>query len=93
MSMFLISAIEFLVRRREANHTMNLHLSILMIVCGVFTVCAAGFGWGWYMNNSKTRLFIDAFGREGARIVLGLLGSVLILIGCLFAFGAVHFSR
>ena len=72
---------------------MNPNLPIFMIACGVFTVCAAGFGWGWYMNHPRTRLFIEAFGREEARIILGLLGIVMIVIGGLLAFGVIHFAR
>lgn len=41
------------------------------------------FNWNWFMNNSRARLFVWLFGRDGARVVYVLLGF-LIMVGGLF---------
>lgn len=39
------------------------------------------------MNNHKAKFFVKIFGRTGARIFYGLLGSVIATIGALIVAG------
>ena len=32
------------------------------------------------MNHSRSRLFVDLFGREGARLFYGVLGCIIIAL-------------
>lgn len=62
---------------------------LLAIAVGLFTVSGAGFDWEFFMNNHKARLVTSILGRTGARVFYGLLGTVLIVFGVLFAFGII----
>lgn len=53
--------------------------------CGLFVIVAATLDWDWFFENWRSRLFVDAFGRDGARIFYGLLGFALLFLGFEFA--------
>jgi len=59
----------------------------IIMAAGIFAICGAVFNWDWYMNNYKARFFVDIMGRTGTRIFYGIFGTVLIVLGLLFAFG------
>jgi len=60
---------------------------LIMVVIGVFTAgCAMG-DFDWFMNNYRARFLVSLFGRDGARMVYGLLGAAFIV------FGVVLFQR
>lgn len=42
------------------------------------------------MNNHKAKFFVKVFGRTGARIFYGLLGSVIVAVGALMAAGVIE---
>jgi hypothetical protein len=44
-------------------------------------MAGAYFNWDFFMKNSRAWLFVKLFGRNGARIVYGLLGAFLVTIG------------
>jgi drug/metabolite transporter superfamily protein YnfA len=54
---------------------------ILFVFAGTFSMAGAYFNWDWFMKNSRAWLFVKLFGRNGARIVYGLLGAFLVTIG------------
>jgi hypothetical protein len=48
---------------------------------GVFTIAAAILDWDWFFENYKARFFVDALGRNGARVFYGVLGAVILFLG------------
>ena len=58
----------------------NALTGVLIIAAGLFTITGAGMDWNWFMMNSRARLFVWLFGRNGARIFY-------ILLGLFIAFG------
>ena len=48
---------------------------------GVFTIAAAILDWDWFFKNHKARFFVDALGRNGARVFYVVLGAVLLFLG------------
>lgn len=62
-------------------------------LCGAFAICGAAFDWDWFMNHRKAQMFVSWFGRVGARVFYGLLGTVLVVLGALLALGIVQDAR
>jgi drug/metabolite transporter superfamily protein YnfA len=54
---------------------------LLFVFAGCFSMAGAYFNWDWFMKNSRAWLFVKLFGRNGARIVYGLLGAGLVTFG------------
>lgn len=48
---------------------------------GIFTIAAAIFDWDWFFKNNKAKFFVDALGRNGARVFYGVLGGVILFLG------------
>jgi hypothetical protein len=48
---------------------------------GVFVIAAAIFDWDWFFNNYKAKFFVDALGRNGARMFYGVLGVAILFLG------------
>ena len=42
------------------------------------TMVASVRNWDWFFNNYRARLFVKWFGREGARRVYFVLGTVIL---------------
>lgn len=51
---------------------------ILFNFAGGFSVAGAYFNWDWFINNRRAWLFVK---RGGARVVYGLLGVFLMIVG------------
>lgn len=58
----------------------------IVILCGLFSAAGGLFGWEWFLNNRKARLWVNLLGRNGARgfyVVLGValagFGSALVV--------------
>lgn len=66
---------------------MEIFLPIIIIACGIFSICGAVCDWDWFMNNYKAKPLVTIFGRNGARIFYGILGAVIIVLG-IVSFGA-----
>lgn len=62
----------------------------VLVICGVFSICGAVLNWDWFMNNRRARFFVSIFGRNGARMFYGLLGSALVVVGFLLALGVIE---
>ena len=61
--------------------------------CGVFAICGAAFDWEWFMNHRKARLFVRLLGRGGARVLYGVLGTAMVVVGVLMATGVIQEAR
>jgi hypothetical protein len=60
---------------------------LIFILIGLFTLCAVGFEWNWFMNNRKTQALAAVLGRNGARLFYGLLATFVIVLGILISLG------
>lgn len=56
----------------------NILLVIFGFLGGIFSIVGAVADWDWFMNNSRARIFVQLFGRMGARIFYIVLGLFLI---------------
>lgn len=56
-------------------------ITVGLVLVGLFPIAAAYFDWEWFMTHRKTRLFVSALGRKGARIFYALLGLAFIIAG------------
>jgi hypothetical protein len=72
---------------RKVSRMKNALLSLLVVVAGAFCIAASVKNWDWFFNNRRARLIVVIFGRNGARIFYGLLGSVLALGGLVLGIG------
>lgn len=57
---------------------------------GVFAILGAVMDWEWFMTHRRARVLVRLFGRNGARVFYGLLGTALVVLGGLFAAGVVQ---
>jgi hypothetical protein len=64
-------------------------IGLLFVAAGLFAICGALFNWDFFMNARRARFFVTVFGRQGARICYGLIGSTLVILGSLIALGIV----
>ncbi|MFA5659413.1 MAG: immunity 17 family protein [Oscillospiraceae bacterium] len=64
-------------------------MKIVIILAGVFTIAAGIFNWEWFFAHRKARFFVNAFGRNGARIFYGILGAAIAVLGVLTLTGIV----
>lgn len=60
---------------------------------GAFALCSAVLDWDWFMNHRKAQAFVRLWGRGGARIFYGILGTALIVLGVLMATGVIEDAR
>ncbi len=54
---------------------------VLLILAGLFTLAGVIQNWNWFFNSRRARFIVAIFGREGARIVYGILGIVMVVFG------------
>lgn len=64
-------------------------LGLVLVGCGIFSVCGAVFDWEWFINSRKAQFFVTIFGRTGARIFYGILGIAIAIMGALITLGIV----
>ena len=62
-------------------------VGLILVAAGIFSICGAAFDWDWFINSYKARIFVAIFGRTGARIFYGILGTAIVVIGALITFG------
>lgn len=49
-------------------------------IIGLLTLLGAIRDWDWFFNHPRARLFVNWFGREGARTFYGVLGIVIMVM-------------
>lgn len=67
----------------------GLATGVVLMGAGIFSIAGGAYGWSWFLDHYKARLFVKLFGRTGTRIVYGLLGGVVLLIGVLASVGSI----
>jgi hypothetical protein len=59
-------------------------MKILLIYgVGLFTIIAAATDWSWFFEHPKSRFFVKALGRQGARVFYVALGFLIVVLGFL----------
>ena len=66
--------------------------SIGFIIIGLFPIAASIRNWDFFFENSKAQIFVDLFGRNGARIFYLILGTGLVIAGLLFLVGVIDWG-
>ncbi|MFM7075258.1 MAG: immunity 17 family protein [Planctomycetaceae bacterium] len=66
---------------------------LILMAAGIFSIAGAALDWDLFINSRKARLFVSLFGRDGARIFYGLLGTVITVIGLLITLGVIEGKR
>lgn len=66
---------------------------LFLMAAGIFSIAGAALDWDWFITSRKARLFVSLFGRDGARIFYGLLGTVVTVIGLLITLGVIEGKR
>jgi hypothetical protein len=54
---------------------------MLLVAFGIFTAGCAILDVEWFMTHRKARLFVDMFGRNGARVIYVIVGAAIALGG------------
>jgi len=65
----------------------------LVIVAGLFSAAGGIFGWQWFLNSRKARLWVRMLGPGGARVFYVLLGLAITGLGVGMATGLVPTKR
>ena len=68
---------------------MNILLGLFFIAAGGFCITGAVCNWEFFMNSRKARGMVAILGRNGARGFYVILGSVIVIMGLLFAVGVI----
>ena len=67
---------------------MEAFVPYLIIVAGLFSVAGGIFGWTWFLNSRRARLWVKLFGMGGARVFYVVLGLLIAGLGVALATGA-----
>jgi hypothetical protein len=62
-------------------------VGVVAMALGGFLTAVAAFNWDWYFQLPKARWLESWCGRRGVRILFGLVGVALIVLGCAIAMG------
>ncbi|MCB0503269.1 MAG: immunity 17 family protein [Bacteroidetes bacterium] len=58
-------------------------LNIIFVIVGLFAVVCSIKNYDFFFCNSKAKIFVKLFGRNGARVFYILLGTGLTVFGVL----------
>ena len=58
----------------------TLFTGIFGIFASIFCIICAALDFDWFMNSNKAKIFVELFGRDGARIFYILLGLFLLVV-------------
>jgi hypothetical protein len=64
-------------------------VGIIVAAAGLFLIAGSLFNWDWYWERRRTRVWVDLFGRTGARVAYGIVGLALLVSGVLIAAGVI----
>lgn len=66
---------------------MQIAVGLFMVAAGAFSLAGAAFDWDFFMNSYRAQFFVAIFGRTGARVFYGILGTAFVVLGLAFATG------
>jgi hypothetical protein len=56
-------------------------MTLFAYMSGLFVIAAAILDWDWFFEDWRAKFFVDALGRDGARLLYGVLGVALLFLG------------
>ena len=62
----------------------------ILVLAGLFSMAAAVFNGDWFMNSRRVRFFVSIIGRTGTRILYGVTGVILTMLGILGLLGVIE---
>ena len=62
---------------------------IVIILIGVGLIAGSYFNWNWFMKMWKDVDWVEALGRNGARVLYSIIGLLGIVLGLLIAIGVI----
>ena len=65
----------------------DLFVGVVAIAVAIFTLGSAIFNWEWSYQLRKTRWIESKYSRETARMMLGLVGLICLVIGVYLTLG------
>jgi len=72
---FNISAVRHLTMKNEYVK------DLVAVAVGCFALGGAIWNWNWFYHLRPAPLFVNAFGRTGARVFYAIIGICMILLG------------
>ena len=63
---------------------------LFMIALGIYLIWGAALDHDWFMGHYKAATFVWLFGRQGARVVYALLGTITLIGGLLAILGVIN---
>ncbi len=68
-------------------------VGLIFVAAGAFSMLGAICNWDWFMNARKARFMVKILTRNGARILYGILGLGLVVLGVLATMGIIDMSE
>ena len=62
---------------------------IVIIALGIGLIIGSYYNWDWFMKMWKDADWVEALGRNGARILYAIIGLFVIGIGLLLTLGVI----
>lgn len=60
----------------------------LFAIAGLFALAVAVCNWNWFFRRQQSQALVIIFGRDGARLVYGVVGTAVLLLGMMHALGS-----
>ncbi len=67
----------------------SLIFSVFFIIVGLITLLASIANWDFFFEHNKAQSFLKKFGKNGARIVYGILGALILGLGIMLILGTI----
>lgn len=64
---------------------------IVIVLIGVMLIVGSYFNWNWFMKMWKDVDWVEALGRNGARVLYSIIGLLGIVLGLLIAIGVIKY--
>ena len=62
-------------------------VGLLFILFGMFALSVGAGNWNWFFHREESQPLVVVFGRNGARVVYGVLGTAVVVMGMLHTLG------
>jgi len=73
--------VSLLAAQEDVPGWLILLVAIFIVGGGVFSIWGAVANWDWFFDDYKAERFVRIIGRMGTRILFGVLGVFVILMG------------
>ena len=74
------------------NMENNWIFGVVFMLIGLFSLIASIKDWNFFFGSLKAKWVVNIIGRNGTRILYGILGIVIIIVGILAILGKVDLA-